>query len=302
MRWVKRGLIFQPPRHLKWMVTHAAVPCAQRLAGDMYRVYFAGRDADNRSRIGCFEIDLNRPDEITYVSQEPLLGCGQVGAFDDNGVMPSWTIDHDGKTYLYYIGWNLGVTVPFYNSIGLAVSADGGRTFERLSQGPILGRDTNDPFFTGSSCVLVEDTLWRMWYLSCSRWDVQDGQPKHYYHLKYAESEDGIHWKRTGLVAIAHKSEDEYAISRPSVIKDDALYRMWYSYRGESYRIGYAESADGIRWERKDDKAGIDVSPSGWDSEMIEYPFVFDHEGERYMLYNGDGYGESGIGLAVLAE
>ncbi len=32
---------------------------------------------------------------------------------------------------------------------------------------------------------------------------------------------------------------------------------------------------------------------------MIEYPFVFDHAGERYMLYNGNGYGASGIGLAV---
>lgn len=302
MRWVKKGLIFRPPRNLSWMVTHAAVPCARRLTGDTYRVYFAGRDARNRSRIGCFEIDMTRPDESMHVSREPLLGCGQLGAFDDNGVMPSWTIDHDGKTYLYYIGWNLGVTVPFYNSIGLAISEDGGKTFERFSRGPILGRDTCDPFFVGSSCVLVEDTLWRMWYLSCCRWNVQDGKPKHYYHLKYAESEDGICWKRTGLVSIDHKSEDEYAISRPSVIKDDDMYRMWYSYRGKSYRIGYAESADGIRWERKDEEAGIDVSPLGWDSTMIEYPFVFDHEGERYMLYNGDGYGETGIGLAVRAE
>jgi hypothetical protein len=33
---------------------------------------------------------------------------------------------------------------------------------------------------------------------------------------------------------------------------------------------------------------------------MIEYPFVFDHGGARYMLYNGNGYGRSGVGLAVL--
>jgi putative glycosyltransferase len=42
------------------------------------------------------------------------------------------------------------------------------------------------------------------------------------------------------------------------------------------------------------------VSLIGWDSEMIEYPFVFDHAGERYMLYNGNGYGKSGFGLAIL--
>jgi hypothetical protein len=49
-----------------------------------------------------------------------------------------------------------------------------------------------------------------------------------------------------------------------------------------------------------DSRAGIGVSASGWDSEMIEYPFVFDHAGARYMLYNGNGYGKSGFGIAVL--
>jgi hypothetical protein len=71
---------------------------------------------------------------------------------------------------------------------------------------------------------------------------------------------------------------------------------MWYSYRGKNYRIGYAESDDGLNWKRKDEDAGIDVS------EMIEYPFVFDHKGGRYMLYNGNGYGKTGIGLAVLGK
>ena len=78
---------------------------------------------------------------------------------------------------------------------------------------------------------------------------------------------------------------------------------MWFSCRsgkGETYRIGYADSPDGIAWTRRDGAAGIDISASGWDSEMIEYPFVFDHKGERYMLYNGNGYGKTGFGLAVL--
>jgi hypothetical protein len=216
--------------------------------------------------------------------------------------MPSWIVDYRGRKYLYYIGWNLGVTVPFYNSIGLATSDDGGKTFEKLSQGPILGRDSCDPFFTGSSCVLVEDGIWRMWYLSCSHWEETADKPKHYYHIKYAESTDGAYWRRSGTVCIDYNSSDEYAISRPSVVRDDSLYRMWYSYRGDSYRIGYAESTDGKSWERKDEEAGIDVSATGWDSEMIEYPFVFDHKGTRYMLYNGNGYGETGIGLAVLSK
>jgi hypothetical protein len=83
-------------------------------------------------------------------------------------------------------------------------------------------------------------------------------------------------------------------------VKTGERYRMWYSYRGDAYRIGYAESVDGLEWERRDAGAGIDVSADGWDSQMIEYPCVFEHGGDSLMLYNGNGYGATGIGLAVL--
>jgi hypothetical protein len=139
-----------------------------------------------------------------------------------------------------------------------------------------------------------------MWYVSCTKWEMKNDQPKHYYHIRYAESFDGIHWDRKGIVCIDFRSSDEYAIARPCVLREVGIYKMWYSYRGKRYGIGYAESKDGLHWERKDDEVGIDVSESGWDSEMIEYPFVFDHKGERYMLYNGNSYGKTGIGLAKL--
>ena len=80
---------------------------------------------------------------------------------------------------------------------------------------------------------------------------------------------------------------------------------MWFSYRsgnGEKYRIGYARSKDQKLWELANEDAGITTSSAGWDSEMVEYPYVFDLEGQRYMLYNGNGYGESGFGLAVLVS
>lgn len=139
-----------------------------------------------------------------------------------------------------------------------------------------------------------------MWYLSCTGWTLRDGQPEHHYHIKYAESADGLQWQRDGHVAIDYANDSEYAISRPSVLRDGDRWKMWYSFRGESYRIGYAESDDGKNWIRLDHLVGLDVSQSGWDSEMIEYPFVFDHKGRRYMLYNGNGYGRTGVGLAIL--
>lgn len=301
MKWIKKGLIFEPPGNLDWMATHAAIPFADRVE-DRYRIYFSGRDERGRAQIGYFEVDWANPKEILRVSTIPVVGLGLLGSFDDSGVTSSWILNHNGKKHQYYTGWSLGVTVPFYFYIGLAVSENEGESFHKVSEAPVLGRNEIDPYLTASPCVLIEDGVWRMWYVSCTKWEMENRQPKHYYHIKYAESSDGVNWDRKGIVCIDFESEDEYAIARPCVIREDSVYRMWYSYRGRNYRIGYAESKDGLRWERKDGEVGIGVSASGWDSEMIEYPFVFDYKGERYMLYNGNGYGKTGIGLAVLAK
>lgn len=302
MRWTKKGLILTPTGELDWMVTHASLPFAERLSGDVYRIYFYGRDRQNRSQPGYVEVDLKQPQKILKIKERPVLGLGSLGAFDDSGVMPSWIVDHEGKKYLYYSGWNQGVSVPFYFFVGLAISEDGGETFERFSRAPILGRCEVDPYLTASPCVIVENGVWRMWYSSCTGWEVSGGKPKHYYHIKYAESEDGISWDRKGIVCIDFKDKDEYAIARPCVLEEDGIFRMWYSYRGGSYRIGYAESDDGIEWERKDDQAGIDISKTGWDSEMVCYPFVFEHGGLKHMLYNGNEYGKAGMGYAISGE
>lgn len=121
--------------------------------------------------------------------------------------------------------------------------------------------------------------------------------------LKYAESHDGIHWKRDGAIAVDFKCPEEYAICKPCVLKDPDVYPMWFCARGdvdrETYRICYAESKNGITWERMDERETIDLSETGWDSEMIEYPYVFDHKDSRYMLYAGNGYGLTGFGVAV---
>lgn len=302
MKWLKQGCIFPPPQNLAWMQSHAALPVVEPRGNGLQRVYFSGRDGQGRARIGFFDIDITRPHDIIAISEHPVIALGQPGSFDDNGMTVSWLVKHTGQHSLYYSGWNLGITVPFYFFAGVLVSNDNGTTFQRASRAPVLPRHPVDPYLTASPCILIEDDVWRMWYVSCTGWDMGNEQPRHYYHIKYAESADGIHWQREGRVCIDFTSDDEYAISRPCVVRDPDMYRMWYSYRGASYRIGYAESPDGLVWQRKDEEAGIDVSPGGWDSEMICYPYVFDHAGQRYMLYNGNGYGKTGIGLAILSR
>lgn len=301
MKWRKLGLVFSVARQQDWMQTHAAVPFAELLGGDVFRIYFTTRDKQNRSHVGFVDINIFNYTEVLEVSRKPVLVPGALGEFDDSGAMGSWIVQKNEVRYLYYQGWNLGVTVPFRNSIGLAISQDH-ESFHRYSAGPIVDRSMNEPHFTATPCVIFSEEKWRLWYLSCTAWTMEKGSPKHRYHIKYAESDDGVIWHRDGHVAIDYASDEEYAISRPSVIQDPDCWKMWYSHRGEYYRIGYAESKDGIAWKRLDERVGIERSPSGWDSEMIEYPYVFDHKGNRYMLYNGNDYGKTGFGLAVLSN
>jgi hypothetical protein len=298
MKWSKQGLLFTIDNNHPWMVSHAANPVAEHISENAFRIYFSCRDANSRAHIAYADIDLGPPIKLLKIADEPLLAPGEVGTFDDSGVSLASINEIRGQKHLYYVGWNLGVTVPWRNSIGLAVYNPDERRFERRSNAPLLDRNDVDPYSISYPFVLEDGDIYRMWYGSNLKWGKDQQDVSHV--IKYAESDDGLGWRREGVIALNFKDQSEFALSRPCVIKEDDLYRMWYSYRGQSYRIGYAESADALMWVRKDEEVGIDVSDSGWDSEMIEYPFVFDHRGARYMLYNGNDYGKSGVGLAVL--
>ncbi len=281
------------------MLTHAANPVAESLDNGLVRVYFGCRDINGRSSIGHLEFNPENK-KIESLSPFPILTPGEIGTFSDSGSSMGCIVKTQEATFLYYLGWNLGVTVPWRNSIGLAHRLNGKKDFELVSKAPVLDRNHIDPYSLSYPWVLKEGDLWRMWYGSNLKWGANQNDMAHL--IKYAESNDGIHWVPKDIISINFKSEDEYAISKPCVIKEAGVYRAWYSYRGKGYQIGYAESLNGIHFERKDDQVGIHVSDSGWDSETIEYPYVFDHRGTRYMLYNGNRYGLTGFGLAVLEK
>jgi hypothetical protein len=298
MQWRKLGLLFRPDGERPWMRSHASNPVAEPLGGDLFRIYFSSRDDMNRSSIGWVELDLRRPEKLLRVAERPVVAPGAAGSFDDSGAsMGSLLVRPDGARFLYYVGWNLGVTVPWRNSIGLAVSERAGAPFEKFSRAPLIDRSDADPYSLSYPWVLAEGGSWTMWYGSNLSWGPTQEDMAHV--VKRADSADGLSWRRDGTVAIALRPGGEVAVSRPCVLRDKDRYRMWYSYRGRSYRLGYAESADGLRWQRMDEAIGLAPSPSGWDSESVSYAQVFDHAGQRYMLYNGNGYGRTGFGLAV---
>ena len=310
MKWNKMGLIFKPSGDHAWMMTHAALPLPDKISDDTVRIYFATRSGEGKSAITFLEAEANDPARVRYIHDKPVLSPGKLGTFDDDGVGPYSLVKQGNKKYLYYGGCNVGVTVPYRNAIGLAVSEDDGLTFERVCEGPVVDRNQDEPYFTAAADVMLCSDRWKMWYGSATGWTVINGRTEAQYQIKYAESADGISWKRDNVICIAYKSSGEANV-RPCVIREKNVYKMWYCYRGsvnfrtdkeQSYRLGYAESLDGVAWTRKDEEAGIDRSEEGWDSQMMCYPYVYEHEGKKYLLYNGNGFGQSGFGYAVEAK
>jgi len=304
--WIKKGLIFENEQQLPWMHSHACVPTVLPMEQEnIMRIYFAPRNQQGKSIPTFIDVDGEDPSKVIALNEKPILSLGKLGTFDDDGIMPCSVVEHEGKFYMYYVGWNPTVSVPYRNAIGLAISDDGGVTYNRYSDGPIVDRNMHEPYFTASPFVRKEGDTWHMWYASSTGFVEANGKTEPLYIIKYAHSKDGIHWNRDNITCIQPLDSYE-ANARATVIKEDNIYKMWFAYRGsfdfrdgkDSYRIGYAESEDAINWTRKDEQAGITFSKTGWDSTMQTYPCVVEFKNQKFLFYNGNGFGKTGIGYA----
>lgn len=303
MRWRKLGLVYCPPGDQVWARGYAHLPTPYLLDDQTIRVFFAALDDRKFGRVGFVDVRADQPTKVVRGSIEPALDLGDLGTFDDCGTVPSCVTVIRGRPALYYIGFQRAERVPYMLFTGLAFGRPGLERWDRHSCIPILDRTEREPFSRSAPCVLFISGECRMWYWSCFRWTPTDGGLPHYNNaLFHARSADGITWASDVEPCLAPALPDEYALGRPAVVRDGGRYRMWFSARSHSraYTIGYAESDDGLRWDRDDRRAGIARSEAGWDSEMICYPAIIDVNGRRFLFYNGNRHGASGFGMAEL--
>ncbi|WP_085909923.1 hypothetical protein [Kiloniella majae] len=296
IHWKKRGLAITPNEDLWWMKTHAMLPTPDHIGDGIYRIYFAGRNGHNQSHIGYAVIDMAEPEKVLDYSKDPILSPGRLGTFDDNGVLPSCLLrQSETEQLLYIIGFKPGGTTRMDLFGGLTTSQDGGRSFSRWSEAPIIGRNRVNPFINTAPWVICDEDHYKMYYVSGIEW-VHVDLPR--YNIQIATSICGKEWSREGQVAIDFE-EGENALARPYVVKDKGRYKMWFSSKGDYYLPRYAESDDGITWYRSDEMSKLVPSKGGPDEEMICYPIVLEHKGQKIAYYNGNGYGLNGICLAV---
>ena len=301
MKWRKGGAIYAPTGELWWAKVGAQLPTVEVLSPDVLRVYYVSKDSAGFGRTGYVDVAASEPQKILRVNEEPVLELGELGSFDDSGACPNYIVNVGAEKYLYYQGFQRAERVPYLTFTGLARQRAGSDTFEKYARVPITDRTDEEPFIRSTCSILGAGDQWKMWYVSTVKW-TSDANGLHYICvIRYATSVDGIHWATQPGVCLEPDLADEYAVGRPSVVYDGAVYKMWYSIRSfrKFYEIGYAESGDGIHWERKDGEVGLAKSASGWDSEMICYPYIIDVNGRRLMFYNGNGRGVTGFGYAV---
>lgn len=307
INWTKKGRIFINDPSFDWAKTHATLPTPFLKDENTLRIYYTSRDSEQRSRISYIDTNPDNPSEILYVHKEPVLDIGHIGTFDDRGLTSSHLQRVGDDLFFYYSGYNIGVPARYRIAIGLSISKDNGQSFKKISDGPIMDRSIHNPCGSATPFIIHEDGIYKMWYASFTKWEINKGNPEPYYRIAYAESNDAINWDVKNPACIDFR-DNEGGIVNPCLAKIGNVYHMWFSvrkdtdYREEvdsSYRIGYATSEDGVHWERDDENAGVILSEEGWDSEMICYPNLIRIKNKLYLFYNGNGFGKSGFGYAV---
>lgn len=302
-RWEKKGLVFEPKIS---GFTHGSHPCAIHYKDDVFIVAFTCRDSNRRSHVFLSYAQVSEGRMNLVGSPKMAMKPGAAGYFDCDGAISVCFVKHLNRHYLYYVGWqNLPDTLWICDT-GRAILDPENLTLEKEFPGPVLGRDKTNPLFAAATAFHIDGDVWHTWYNSGIKWEKKEHGWHHHYGVHHATSSNGVDWKCDPGLCMPFKDEYEYAFGRPNVFYHAGVYYMWFAHRATkevaTYRIGFAWSKDGLKWNRDDSRSGIDVSPQGWDSEMICYPYVFEHRDRLYLLYNGNDYGRTGFGLAVMVD
>lgn len=275
------------PRSI-WRSLHSGMCSALPLKEGGYRVWVTGRIEGQPLSIGW--VDLDRDYRVTAECSEPCI----VAEKEDwvsrpaAGVFMPCVVDCVDHLRMYFAA---------SGGPGLAFSHDGGKSWEKLPR-RLLQLDAIDQVGIGTTCVVRDGPTWRLFYTTI--------QPGNRYFIRYAESADGIEWKKPAN-NLALDADPEGSCSRPNVWNDGLRWLMLYSRAPalaltggvRQYRIHLAESLDAKTFR----EIGLVLGPTGrsgdFDSQTVEYGWSFPDD-HTLFLYSGDDTGRTGFGVARL--
>jgi len=298
--------VYGPKQSGPWDTWTNGVSIVPTADGKSYRMYYAGREG---AGIGFAEAEVANPTVWKEHPASPVLRPRKDNWEGNQINQPRVVKVTDTHWRMYYTGWGFpGPGKPKAPgsswAMNIAESFDGGTTWKRLRDDPIMERGAPDSPDGGAACVpmvIKVGDKWMMWYTAARAAPVG----KMNVHLCLATSQDGVHWDKYEKNPVLSDQRPDVAVtfaSRCYVRHDNGVFRMWYSYsRGKpSYRIRYAESLDGINWERAPIAPVLDASPTpAWDDQRVEYPEVQVVDGVFRLWFCGNEFGSAGYATGI---
>ncbi len=294
-----------------WDAASIGEPAVVKDGANSYKLWYSGSGNDGVFRIGY----ATSNDGTSWIKNSTfVLPTGAPGAWDAAGVA-SPAVVKDGSTYKM---WYMGEASDGIVAIGYATSGNG-TSWNKTATPVLTGGAGFEAEGVGSPSVILDGATWKMWYTGKS-----SGGPFGIGSLAigYATSPhdgtaaDGVSWIKSGsnpvLTAGAPGSWESRGVGTPSVIKDGAQYKMWYTgYTTTSgvttSKIGYAYSSDGTGtgagvWNRSASNpiVGTGVSTT-WEGRGVGGVSVINDTGAYKMWYSGlDSNLAANTGLAII--
>ena len=299
----------------------ALAGCGAALAAGAWKAYPGNPVLGNKALGTCFDVNvvtdgpapytmyfswrprkaiaLVRSDDGFKWTQEPeiCLAADPTSGWEDN-LNRSCTVFKDGVWHMWYTGQAKG-----WSRIGYATSTDGVR-FTRVRKEPVLVPER--PYETPSTMNPyvrwdAKRGLWRMWYAGGEQYEPNV--------LCYAESKDGINWRKWEGNPFFGKGKgitwDRDRVGACEVHPlPDGRYAMFYiGYSDiDTARIGCAISDDGLTgWRRLPQNPIVAPDLGTWNGSARYKPSVVrDEKNGRWLLwYNGRNGAPEYIGMAV---
>jgi hypothetical protein len=271
--------------------------------GNTVRIFLGCHDKVGISRIGFIDINVEKPDEVIRISDEPTLEIGEAGHFDENGVFPGSAFIFKNKLYLSYTGFQIGMKIPHYNFGNIAIFNKDLTKLTRLQNSPLL--DRSDEGLTVRAGITIQeygkDNI--MLYSAGSTFEMINGKLRPNYSI-FRQNILGLsNFLDSGSEVLRFNSEFEHGLGRPYLIKFKDNLFCFYTIRKRDflYRSGVAVySTLNDKFIRNDTLISrMGNNSTGFDDKMVYFPSPCIVGSELWIFYSGNNFGETGLGLSV---
>ena len=295
----KRFLLLDPSKlifHGENLI-YSSNPICLVINQSKFRLFFNSRDTENRSSV--YSIDVTYPEFLPkYESIKLQMGFGRSSEYFSHGISLGQIFEVNGSKFVSIMGWKNDPIKHWEGRIGyIPLNKSGDLT--TLSDKPWINLDESDPISLSYPAVISEGGFLRVWYGSTITWDAGNGEMLHVIKEGLINLEGDL---TKTEITVPYVLGEAQAFSRPAVLEINGKKLLAYSFRGNvtKYQIGFMWLNDFSTASQLNGIKSFKPSENSLENEMVEYPSFLTIGSNIYMLYNGNEFGKSGVGVALL--